>query len=212
MRKIVAILVVAVVCGCSSSPRTVVVPVPPRVDLKPYGTIGIVDFSSNAERSTSIHATRQFQEQVQEAQPGTRFLELGSRETVLAAVGSKELDAATLRKMGQMYKVNAVFLGEIVYSEPTTDIKLSDISRLEGGVRTELRGDVSTRLFETSTGASVWSRSAWAKRQLSNFRVSADQGVSGSVSKTNPREDMMPSLVYQLTHDFRPSTTRERAP
>lgn len=210
MRKLVAILIVAVLSGCSSSPRTVVVPVPPRVDLKPYGTIGIIDFSSNAERSTSVHATRQFQEQVQEAQPGTRFLELGSRETVLAAVGSRELDAATLRKVGQMYKVNAVFLGEIVYSEPTTDIKLSDISRLEGGVRTELRGDVSTRLFETSTGASVWSRSAWAKRQLSNFRVSADQGVSGSVSKTNPREDMMPSLVFQLTHDFRPSTARER--
>lgn len=210
MRKLAAILVVAVLCGCSSSPRTVMVPVPPRVDLKPYGTIGIIDFSSNAERATSVHATRQFQEQVQEAQPGTRFLELGSREVVLSAVGAKELDATTLRKIGQMYKVNAVFLGEVVYSEPTTDIKVSDISRLQGGMRTEVRGDMSTRLFETSAGASIWTRSAWAKRQLSNFRVSAEQGVTGSVSKANPREDMVPSLVYQLTHDFRPSTTRER--
>jgi len=211
MRRLVAVLVVAILCGCSGS-RTVLVPVPPRVDLKPYGTVGIIDFSSNAERATSLHATRQFQEQVQEAQPGTRFLELGSRDAVLSAVGAKELDPATLRKIGQMYKVNAVFLGEVVYSEPTTDIKLGDIAKLEGGMRTELRGDMSTRLFETSTGASVWARSAWAKRQLSNFRVSANQGVTGSVSKTNPREDMVASLVYQLTHDFRPSTVRERVP
>jgi hypothetical protein len=211
MKKTVLVLLAAVLCGCSGS-RTVVVPVPPRVDLKPYGTIGIVDFSSNAERATSVHATRQFQEQVQEAQPGTRFLELGTRDVVLSAVGARELDPATLRKIGQMYKVNAVFLGDVVYSEPTTDIKLSDISRLQGGMRTELRGDMSTRLFETATGASVWARSAWAKRQLSNFRVSAEQGVTGSVSKTNPREDMVPSLVFQLTHDFRPSTARERVP
>lgn len=209
MRRLLAFLVVAVLCGCA---KTVVVPVAPRVDLKPYGTIGIIEFASNAERATGVHATRQFQEQVQEAQPGTRFLELGTRAVVLAAVDSKELDPATLRKIGQMYRVNAVFLGDVVYADPTTDIKLSDISRLEGGVRTELRGDLSIRLFETSTGASVWTRSAWAKRQLSNFRVSAEQGVSGSVSKTNPREDMVPSLIFQLTHDFRPSTARERAP
>jgi hypothetical protein len=206
MKKILFAVLAAVLCGCS---HTVLVPVPPRVDLKPYGTIGIIDFSSNGERSTSVHATRQFQEQVQEAQPGTRFLELGGRDVVLAGVGAKEFDPDSLRRIGEKYRVNAVFLGDVVYSEPKTDIKVSDIYKLEGGVRSELRGDISSRLFETSSGASVWTRSAWAKRQLGTLTVSAERGVSGGLSKANPREDMVPSLVYQVTHDFRSSTVRE---
>jgi hypothetical protein len=64
--------------------------------------------------------------------------------------------------------------------------------------------------METSTGASVWSSSAWAKRQIGRVNV-ADQGVSVGVGKSNPREEMVPALVYQLTHDFRPSSVRQSA-
>jgi hypothetical protein len=206
MKKALFAVLAAVLFGCS---HTALVPVPPRVDLKPYGTIGIIDFSSNGARSTSVQATRQFQEQVQEAQPGTRFLELGTRDLVLAGIGAKSFDADSLRRIGEKYRVSAVVVGDIVYSEPKTDIQVSDIYKLEGGVRSELRGDISSRLFETSSGASVWTRSAWAKRQLGALSVSAERGVSGGISKANPREDMVPSLVYQLTHDFRSSTVRE---
>jgi len=57
----------------------------------------------------------------------------------------------------------------------------------------------------------VWSNSAWARRQIGRLSVSAEQGVSGGVSKSNPREEMVPALVYQLTHDFRPSSVRQPA-
>jgi hypothetical protein len=211
MKNAVLAVLAAVLSGCSHT-HTVVVQVPPRVDLKPYGTVGIIEFSSNGERLTGSQATRQFQEQVQEAQPGTRFLELGTRDAVLAGVGGREFDADTLRRIGAKYRVNAVVLGDIVYAEPRTDIKVADITRLEGGMRSELRADISGRLLETSTGASVWTRSAWTKRQIGALSVSAERGVSGSMSKSNPREEMVPSLVYQLTHDFRPSSMRERVP
>jgi len=201
----------AALVGCSHT-HTVLVPVPPRVDLKPYGTLGIVDFSSNGERALSVQATRQFQEQVQEAQPGTRFLELGSSSVVLAGVGATEFNPESLRRIGQKYGVKALILGEVVYSEPRTDIKVADVTRLEGGVRSELRADISGRLLETTSGASVWTRSAWTKRQLGALSVSAERGVSGSLAKTDPREEMVTTLVYHLTHDFRPSTARETRP
>jgi len=194
--------------ACSSN--TVLVSVPPRMDLQRYGTLGIVEFASN-EQGAAARATRQFQEQVQAAQPGTPFLELGDRQTVLAAVGASELDAATLRKIGQKYGVRAVFVGEIVYSEPRMDVKVVDITKLEGGVRAEMRGDISSRLFDTASGASVWSSSAWARRQIGSLRVSADQGVSGGVSQANPRDEMVPALVYHLTQDFRATTARQPA-
>jgi hypothetical protein len=203
-----ALLSLAALCGCSS---TVVVPVPPRMDLKSYGTLGIIEFSSNAGAGVNAQATRRFQEQIQAAQPGTPFIELGSREAVLAAVGGGRLDADALRKIGAKHGVAAVFVGEIVYSEAKTDIRVKDLAALEGAVRAEMRGDISSRLVETRTGAGVWSSSAWARRQIGRLNVSAEHGVSGAMSKSDPREEMVPALVYQLTHDFRPGSVRQAA-
>jgi hypothetical protein len=197
----------ALLAACSHS---VVVPVPPRVDLRGYSSIGIVEFDSNSERAISARATRQLQEQIQAAQPGTRFIELGDRQALLASLGAKQLDAPTLRRIGQQYGVAAVFLGDIAYSEPRVDVKISDIAKMEGGVRAEIRGDMSARLFETATGASVWSNSSWARRQLGAVSVS-EQGVSGGLRNANPREEMVPTLVYEITHDFRPSSVRQPA-
>lgn len=202
-----ALLGLALLWGCSHS---VLVPVPPRMALDRYGTLGIVEFTSNAERGTSARATRQFQEQVQGAQPGTPFLELGDRDSVLAAVGATQLDPAALRKIGEKYGVRAVFVGDLVYSAPRMDIKLPDVTRLEGGVRAEMRGDIASRLLDTATGASVWSGSAWARRQIGSVHVSAERGLSGGMSQSNPREEMLPGMLYQLTHDFRPSSVRQQ--
>ena len=204
----VILLALVVQWGCS---RTVLVPVPPRMDLKSYGTLGIVEFASNSDPAISNYATQQFQEHVQGAYPGTSIFELGNRETVLAAVGATQFDADAITKIGKKYGVTAVFLGDIVYSEPQTDIRLTDINKLEGGVRTEVRGDMSTKLMETHSGASVWSSSAWAKRQMGSVSLSTRRGVSATVGNSNPRKDMVPVLILHLTQDFRPKLVRQRA-
>lgn len=208
MHTLLALASLAVLCACSS---TVLVPVPPRMDLKSYETFGIVEFASNATRALELEATRKFQAQVQAAQPGTRFIELGKLEALLAAVGASTLDAAAARKIGAKHGVGAIFVGEIRYSEPKTDIRVGDVAKLDGAVRAEIRGDISSRLLETRTGASVWSDSAWARRQIGRLSVSAGHGVSASASKSDPREEMLPALVYHLTHDFRPSSVRQSA-
>lgn len=201
------LMLLTMVSGCT---RTVLVPVPPRMDLHGYGTLGIVEFASTADAAINRRATRQFQEQIQAAQPGTPFVELGSREVVLAAVGGHDLDANTLQRIGAKYGVDAIFVGEIDYSEPKTDVKISDVTRLEGGVRTEVRGDISSRLVETRSGAGVWSSSAWARRQVGRLSVSAEQGVSGSMNNADPRAEMVPDLIYYLTQDFRPTSVRQK--
>jgi hypothetical protein len=180
------------------------------MDLKNYGTLGIVEFNSNADPAIDARAAREFQARIHAAQPGTRIVELGGRDAVLAAVGARQFDADALRKIGEKYGVDAVFLGEIAYSEPRTNVRVTDINKLEGGVRTEVRGDASGRLVETRTGASVWSSSAWATRQVGRLDVSAEKGVSGTMQSADPREEMVPTLVYHLTHDFRPSTVRQK--
>jgi len=214
MRKIVGfaavLLSLTALWGCS---HTVTVQVPPRVDLQSYGTLGLLDFASNSNGSINAQTTREFESHVHAAQPGTRIVELGSRDALLAAVGSRQLDAQALRKIGEKYGVDAIFVGSVNYSEPRTEVKVTDIAKLEGGVRVELRGDINGKLIETRSGASVWSSSAWARRQLGSMSVSAEQGVNGTMrGASNPREEMVPSLVYHLTEDFRPSSVRQKAP
>lgn len=196
----------AVLWGCSS---TVLVTVPPRMDLKGYGTLGVVDFASSGS-AVGARATQQLQEQIQAAQPGTRFIELGSRDALLAAVGRNQLDADAAKRIGKRYGVDAVFLGEVAYSDPKTDVRVNDLTKLDAGLRTEVKGDISARLVETASGASVWSNSGWVRRQIGHVNVS-EYGVSGSMTKSDPREEMVPALVYQLTHDFRPTTERQTA-
>lgn len=196
----------AVLWGCSS---TVLVTVPPRMDLKGYGTLGVVDFASSGS-AVGARATQQLQEQIQAAQPGTRFIELGSRDALLAAVGRNQLDADAAKRIGKRYGVDAVFLGEVAYSDPKTDVRVNDLTKLDAGLRTEVKGDISAQLVETASGASVWSNSGWVRRQIGHVNVS-EYGVSGSMTKSDPREEMVPALVYQLTHDFRPTTERQTA-
>jgi hypothetical protein len=201
------LLSLAMLWGCS---RTVLVPVPPRVALNNHGTLGVVEFASNAAPAINAQATREFEARIHAAQPGTRLVELGSREAVLAAVGSRQFDADAVRRIGEKYGVNAIFLGEITFAEKT-DVNLTDISKLEGGARTVVRGDISSKLVETRTGASVWSSSAWATRQVGRVNVSAERGVSGAARSSNHREQMVPTLLFHLTQDFRPSTVRQPA-
>jgi hypothetical protein len=208
MRQFAALaMLLSAFWGCSN---TILVSVPPRMDLRNLGTLGIVQFTSNADPAINHYATQRFQEYVQGAYPGTPMLELGAREAVLEVVGATQMDAEAIKKIGKKYGVSAVFLGDIVYSEPNTDIRLIDINKLEGGVRTEVRGDISSKLLDTQSGASVWSSSAWAKRLIGGVSVSPKNGVSAAMRDSNPRKDMIPALIHHLTEDFRPRSVRQR--
>lgn len=195
--------------GCSN---TILVSVPPRMDLKKYGTIGLVQFTTNSDPALNMFASQQFQEHVQSAFPGTPILDLGTKERVLEAIGAAQLDANAMTQIGKKYGVSAVFLGEIVYSDPKTDVRVNDITRLNGSIRTEIRGDVSGQLMDTHVGASVWSSSAWAKRQLTGVMVSPKRGIRTTIGDSNPRKDMVPALMFHLTEDFRPRMVRQPKP
>ena len=136
--RITILALLALFLGACAQP-TVLVSVPPRVDLARYATLGIVDFTSAPERALGERAARQLVEQVQAAQPGTRFIELGDRDTLLASVGSRQFDPRTLKKIGEKHGLAAVFIGELAYTEPMVDVKLTDLTKLEGGVRADER-------------------------------------------------------------------------
>lgn len=206
--RLAFVLAIALLAACS---RTALVQVPPRVNLASYGTLGVVAFASNGGPAVEARATRDFQAHLHGAQPGTRLVDLGSREKVLAAVGAREFDLDALKKIGEKYGVDAVFLCDVTYSDPQTRVKITDLTRLAGSASTLIRGDVACKLVETRTAASVWSSGAWATRQLGRVSVSPERGVVARGDSEDPRVAMLAAMLGHLTDDFRPSTVRQRA-
>jgi hypothetical protein len=111
---IVLAITFSLLFGCSHTEK---VRVPPRVELKPYSYIGVVEFSTNAEDNLGPYVTQNFIQHVQSAQPGTRILELGSEEQILRAVERKKLDLETIKLIGNKFNVDAVIVGHLEVSE-----------------------------------------------------------------------------------------------
>jgi hypothetical protein len=199
------------VLGCAGS-HYVSVRVPPQVDLRSYEAVGVIEFGSNAEAAINRYATERFQSSVQSAQPGTRLVELGSAESVLATIGARQLDADAIKKIGTRFGVAALFEGNIKFSEPKVNLRrgITDLATAQGGVRAEMRGDMFARLVETKTAASVWSNSSWTTKQLGGVRLSSDHSITGTVQTSNPHQEMVPDLVREVTTGLRESTVRQR--
>jgi hypothetical protein len=196
------LLSLATLWGCASVPFRPAA-VPPRVNLEGYRALGLVEFAASSD-TIGVQTTREFESHIQSAQPGTRLIDLGSREALLAAVGSEQLDARALRKIGRKYGVDAIFVGNLDYSEPGT--ATISAGQPQSG---ELRADIAYTLMETRSGDSIWRNSASARRPLAPMKVAAAQRTGGSIRPVaGAHEEMVPALVYRLTEDFRPSAVQ----
>src|SRR4029453_1185682 len=103
--------------ACSSM-RTIQVAVPPRVDLAAYPTVGLITFSSTSgDVDLGRRCTERFLAAVQEAQPGTRVVALGTEADGLSEVRRGAVDAETLRAIQSSRGVAAVFTGRLEVSK-----------------------------------------------------------------------------------------------
>ena len=203
-------LVVLTIAGCGGGAKTIQVFVPSAIVLKEYGTIGIIDFTSNSDASVNRYATRIFQEHIQSAQPGVPFLELGTQRDVLAAVGATEFNSQTISKIGEHYKVDAVFIGDLIYSKVKTDFDMSQMLNLNASVKTYMEASLSVKLNLARNGATVWSNSSSFKRTLSKLRVSKGSYPSFNLNDDDAQRKILPDMVYEITCDFRGKYVRQR--
>lgn len=195
-------LAVALAVGCSKSPPRQKVWVPPRVDLARLGTLGMLEFSSSEPQGLGAVASREFLSALQSAQPGTPVLELGDEARVLAEHGAASLDAGAIRAIGERHRVDALVVGRL-----ETKPSAPSFAFYSGGrwisASAELEGTLEARIFDTRTGATLWSTVASASQPLGRVDVSP-AGVSGLGA--NPAQKakhrLLRSLVARATDDF----------
>src|SRR5882762_5439323 len=117
---LVALLLATACGGGASRPAPSRVLVPPRLDLRPYGRVGLILFTiEKAKGELDQVATRRFSEDLLAAQPGVEVLELGSADSVRRRLGEAELGAATAQALGAARRMPVVFVGHLKMSNVT---------------------------------------------------------------------------------------------
>jgi hypothetical protein len=189
--------------GCSTPMMRV--EVPPRVNLHAWPLIGVVDFTTNAYPPLGKEATQRFIQNLEAAQPGARLLELGTGDQILRDLHRSSFDPGTIRAMGDRYGVAAVLIGHLHVSGMTPDLHLSP-SLKSFSAAAKVNSDLSAKLLETATGATVWSGGAHGKWSLGGVRYHG--GNLTDLHYTDPSaqyQKMIDELARVATDDFRPT-------
>lgn len=184
---------------------TVRVEIPPRVNLRSYPLIGVVDFTTNAYPPLAKEATQKFLQNLEAAQPGARLLELGSGAEILRKLHRNSFDPETIKAMGSRYGVAAVLIGHLQISGMTPDLHLSPAFN-SFSASAKVNSDLSAKLLETATGATVWSNGAHGRWSLGGLRYHG--GSLTNLHYDDPGEQyrkMILDLARVATNDFRPT-------
>ncbi len=196
--RAVPVLVSLLVLDCASHR----VLVPPRLDLVPYGRIGLVTFTvENAKGTLHQYATRRFEEALLAAQTGYEILELGSADSVLSRAGQAELGAVAAESIGAQRGVPAVFFGHLRISNVRPSGGLLGLAA--GVLEANVSAELSVELVSTKSGGTVWRASGVATEQVGS--VSLAGGIP-TFSATDPNVaygKLVGRLVNFVTRDFR---------
>jgi hypothetical protein len=194
--------------SCSSATSARYLEVPPRLDLHPVGSVGLVTFTTvNARAAMGERATRQFAEQVLAAQSGIEVLEIEPSDSLLRYAADKGFGPDFAQAVGRAKGVAAVFVGqlEVTGSKPAGWVGNAQNVRLGATVT----GTLSVKLLSTKSGGTMWQSSSTATEKVGEFSLT---GGTPSISARDPDDayaDAVGRLVEEVTRDMRPTWRRE---
>lgn len=195
--------------GCA---HKITVEIPPRIDLRSYQTIGIVEFSSNSTEPLNQMATQNFMSVIQGAQPGVRFLELGTADQALKQVGRERLDPDAMKALGKKHGVSTIFTGSYEISNIKPKVRLGeDLSSVSASAN--VRISMVSKQWDAGTGATMWTNSRQGQWPVAS--VHKDSGAPVSFSMSLPEErygQFIEELVDAVTDDFQPHYERRTVP
>ncbi len=178
------------------------VEVPPKIDLKEYGRVGIISLNSNAEGNLDEFITQKFLEAITEDQE-VSIIELGDEDSVLGSVQRERMGPETVQAIGKKYNVGAVIHGNLRISNVKPKLKVSSLVK-SIGVKAEVDAFMTTKLLEAEYGATVWTGSAQDKKTVAH--ITMFPGHRAFFDARDPEEaygDLVESLIRKITADFR---------
>ncbi len=195
----VAAAVAALGCG-----RTVLVP--PRVDLAPLATLGIIEFTSSSEGVLAQYTTERFLEMIRRGQGAVPIVEIGTREDALRAVGAEKLDFDALKALGEKYHIRTLIVGELTLSNIRPNLRVAPEVGFVG-VSANVTGTLVTRMVDVETGASLWNASSTHSAPVGFISVFGHHVAFNAREPDRAYGQLINPIIQDVTRDFRP--TRE---
>ncbi len=200
---VVAIVLVSLAASGCGSGRTRVM-VPPRIDLKAHEVIGVVEFNCSGEEELGPFATQRFIDVARQDQGMVRIVRLGTESEVLEAVDQDRLGPAAFKAAGEKYGVQTIVTGDLVFSEVRPKVSIGH-SLTHIGVAADVQATLAVQMVETTSGASLWSRSAGATERIGGASFSKDSVGLAVDDPENAYVRLVNGLVYSVTPEFRPT-------
>lgn len=204
MRRLpgVALIVLAFLAGASCGGQRQVVMVPPRIDLEPHQLIGVIQFDTTSEGELAPLVTRRFIEAMRRDQGVVRVVDLGTETEVLASVGHDRLDRAAYQALGQKQDLRTIVTGRLTVSDVRPGVRISPNLR-SGSLSARVEAALEVQLVEASTGASIWSASARANRDVGHVSVLGGKDIVFDAEDPEAAYgSLVDGLVEQVTQDF----------
>ena len=205
MRQSIGLVLVLTLLSafCCGSRRVVParVLVPPRLDLKQYGRVGLVLFTvERAKGELNALATRRFSEDILAAQPGVEVLELGSADSVRQRVGETEYGAATAQALGATRDVPVVFIGHLKVSNVTPSGGMHGLEppHVEATVSAEL----TVALLATRSGGTLWRSSGTASRKIGGLAIVGGEPFFSAKNPNKAYVGLVNDLADYVTRDL----------
>ncbi len=194
--------------GCAHT-RTMVVETPPRINLQPYQTIGIVEFTSNSTENLNKVATQKFMTFIQDAQPQVHFLELGPEDQLVKKLHRDRIDMDSIKAIKKKFGISTIFTGNYEISEvkPKVSIGMDLASINASGV---VNISMVTKHWDTETGATIWTNSRSNHWKVAGLHKDSND-ISFSISIPEDQySGNIEELAYAVTDPFRPHYEKRR--
>lgn len=202
--SLILAMAVLTIFSCSHS---VIVTIPPAIELANYEVIGLIEFSSKEAGQLGAEATREFIDNLHAAQPGVRILELGNQKDILEKLGYNQMDFQSIKAIGEHYRLAAVVSGNVELSDPKPDAKAAThLKILLAGIEAKVDGRMSAKLWEASSGVTIWSNSSWGTWTVGKVNLDSKGRISAGYSyPIEKQREILTALVRALNGDFWPT-------
>jgi hypothetical protein len=203
-----ALFLLVVMTGCGGRQSVQKVHLPPRIDLQEHQLIAVVHFDSSSQGELGPLVTRRFIELARRDQGMVRIVEFNSKEDALRSVGHTEWNSDAFKAFGSKHGIKTLIAGDLTISDIKPQFQVSAMLQ-SGEISARIDATLAVQMIETATGASIWSRSGNASREVGH--VSVIGGADFTFDAGDPEQaygDLVDALVGQVTRDFRATWER----
>jgi hypothetical protein len=197
-RLVAAVLAVIVFLSCGGSQKVLV---PPRIDLKPYGTIGMIQLESNAKGNLADYTSQRILHALQEAQPGTPVVELGSMQNALSSIDRSALDIDAVKLLGTKFGIGAVITGKLEVEKVKPAVNITSLIT-SMSVSAYVEATLSAKLVETKAGATVWSNAAQGRENVASVSLMGGDTYFDAKDPEKAYGSLIKRLVRLMNDDF----------